>query len=131
MRIMTSGTSYVPIIRITLTVKDSIRLKPYVVDFHALQQREFIISSVTRRTKLLGLFVSTKSSWIEHRFISRFARFHCGDMRSAWSMTTLTANAVSKFLKLKLLPSRRSIRMTTETTNDFILRQQTSERLLQ
>src|SRR3569832_862396 len=40
MRIVTRDAAYVSIVRITLAVKDTIRLKANVVDPHTLQQRQ-------------------------------------------------------------------------------------------
>ena len=59
-RVVARDTAYVPIIRITFAVEDSIRLKAHVVDFHALQQRELLRAAMTRGAELLRQFIAAQ-----------------------------------------------------------------------
>ena len=67
MRIVTRDTTYLALVRVTLTVENSIRLKSNVVDLHALQQRELIAATMTRGAKLLRQLVATQPPGIENR----------------------------------------------------------------
>src|SRR6476469_2037840 len=103
MRVVTSRASDISIIRITLTVKDTIRLKAHVIDFHCMQHRELIVAPVTSRTKRLILFFSTEPSRTEYRFVPRFTGLHRRNMGGTRPMTTLATNAMGQLLQLEFL----------------------------
>jgi hypothetical protein len=63
-RIVTGRAAYVPIVRITLAVKNTVRLKTHVVDFHALQQRKLFSPTMTPSAKLLRQLIATQQSGI-------------------------------------------------------------------
>src|SRR5215213_5804404 len=132
MRIVTSRTAYVPIIRITLAVKDTIRLKTHVVDFHALQQRELLSATMTRCAKLLRQFIATQQSRIVDRLRRSFACFDRRDVLSAGTMTSLTPNSVCKLIETQLRTAdNRTRRVTTETIRHLVRRQQAADSVSQ
>ena len=53
MRIMTCDTANSAVVRIALTQKNSVRLKPNVVELHFLQRREFFRAAMTRSAEPL------------------------------------------------------------------------------
>src|SRR5689334_24993452 len=93
-RIVTSRAAYIPIVRITLAVKDTVRLKTHVVDFHALQQRKLFRATMARRAKLLRQFIATQQPGIVDRLRRCFACFDSRDVLSAWTMTSFATHAV-------------------------------------
>src|SRR5215470_972357 len=125
-RVVTRDTAYVPIVRITLAVKNTVRLKAHVVDFHALQQRKLFRAPMTRRAKLLRQLIATQQPGIVNRLRRRFACFDGRDVLPAWSMTRLTTHAMRKLFKLDLRTAEHSCRrVTTKTARYLVRRQQT------
>ena len=101
-RIVTGDTTYLALVRITLAVKNAIRLKTNVVDAHALQQRELIAATMTRSAKLLRQLVATQPPGIEDRRPARLSIFDRRNVPAAWSMTTFAAHAMREIFKPKL-----------------------------
>src|SRR5688500_15260355 len=102
MRIVTGDTTYLALIRVTLAVKNPVRLETNVVDLHALQQRELIAAAMTRGAKLLPQLIAAQTARIENRRPPRLPVFDCRDVSSAWSMTTLAAHAMRKIFQPQL-----------------------------
>src|SRR5574338_289344 len=96
MRVVTGRTTYLPIIRITLTVKDAIRLKANVVDFHALQQRELISAAMTQSAKLLRQFITAQQFRIVDAGGRQFTFSDSRDVLAAWTMTALATDPMRK-----------------------------------
>src|SRR6185369_15275767 len=123
-RVVTRNTAYLSIVRITLAVENTIRLKTNVVDLHTLQQRELFSAAMTRRTKLLRQFITTHQPGIEDRLRWCFACFDGRDVLSAWSMTGLATHAVRELFETQLRATGNCTRrMTTKTTRHLVRRQ--------
>src|ERR1044071_7516443 len=101
-RIVTRRAAYPAIIRITLAVKNTVRLKTHVVDFHALQQRKLFRATMTRCAKLLRQLIATQQPGIVDRLRRCFACFDGRDVLSAWSMTCFTSHSMSKLVQTQL-----------------------------
>src|ERR1041385_198583 len=101
-RIVARRAAYPAIIRITLAVKNTVRLKTHIVDFHALQQRKLFRTTMTRRAKLLRQLIATQQSGIVNRLRRRFACFDGRDVLSAWTMTRFTAHPMRKLIQTQL-----------------------------
>ena len=99
MRVVTRDTAYVSIVRITLAVKNPVRLKAHVVDLHTVQQRELFGATMTCGAKVLRQFIATKQSGIVNRLCRRVACFDSRDVLSAWTMTSFATYAVRKLVE--------------------------------
>ena len=85
-------------------MKDSVRLKANVVDLHALEQSEFIVSAMTRAAKILRQLVAAQSARVENELRAGFTRLSHRGMLSSGTVTRLTADSQRSFLKLTLPP---------------------------
>jgi len=63
--IVTARAAYAAVIRITLAVKDAVRLKADIVDLHAPEKAKLIAAAMTRGAKFLGQFIATKSTGVK------------------------------------------------------------------
>src|SRR6185437_13597624 len=125
MRIVTRRAAYPAIIRITLAVKNTIRLETHVVDFHALQQRKLFRAAMARRAKLLRQLIATQQAGIVDRLRGRVAGFDGGDVLSAWTMTRFASDSMCKLIQPQLGTAKnRTRRVTTETTRHLLVSQQ-------
>jgi len=59
--IVAGGAGYAAIIRVTLAVKDAVRLKADIVNLHAAQQTEFIATAMTSGAKFLSQFIAAEA----------------------------------------------------------------------
>jgi hypothetical protein len=98
-RVVTRNAAYISIIRITLAVEDTVRLKTNVVDFHTLQQRKLIGATMTGTAKVLCKLIAAEQSGIVDRLGRRIACFRRRDVPSSWSMTAFAAHAVRKIVE--------------------------------
>src|SRR6185369_7663523 len=122
-RVVTRRTAYVSIVRITLAVKNTIRLEANIVDLHALQQRELFGATMTCSAELLRQLVATHQPGIEDRLRRRIACFDRRDVFSAWSMTSLTTHSVREFLETQLRTAEdRGRCVTTKTIRNLVRR---------
>jgi hypothetical protein len=102
MRVVTRNAAYFSIVRITLAVENTIRLKTNIVDLHTLQQREFLSATVACSAKVLRQFIAPEQSGIVDGLCRCIARFDRCDVRSTWSMTSFAAYTVRKFIEPEL-----------------------------
>ncbi len=63
--IVAARAGYAAIIRVTLTVKDAVRLKANIVNLHAAQQTELIATAMTGGAKFLSQFITAESGRVE------------------------------------------------------------------
>ena len=101
-RVVTRNTAYISIVRITLAVENTIRLKTNVVELHTVQQREFFSATVTRGAEVLRQFIAIEQSGIVDRLGGRVACLDCRDVSSARTMTGFTTDAVCQFVEPEL-----------------------------
>src|SRR5215212_3646710 len=131
-RVMTGRAAYLPIVRITLAVKNTVGLKTHVVDVHALQQRKLLCAAMTRSTELLGQFIATQQTGIVDRLCRCFACFDGRDVLSAGTMTSFAAHTVRKLIQMQLRAAGNRTRcVTTETTRHLVGRQQATDSFVQ
>src|SRR5689334_13397978 len=120
-RIVTSRAADVSIVRITLAVENTVRLKTHVVDFHALQQRKLFRAAMARRAKLLRQFITTQQSGVVDRLRRCFACFDSRDVLPAWTMTSFATHAMYKLIQTQLrTTNNRTRRVTTETIRHLV-----------
>src|ERR1044071_9541945 len=93
-RIVTRRAAYPAIIRITLAVKNTVRLKTHVVDFHALQQRKLFRATMTRCAKLLRQLIATQLLGLVNRLRWGVACFDRREVLSTWTMTCFASHTV-------------------------------------
>jgi hypothetical protein len=63
--IVAARAGYAAIIRVTLTVKDAVRLKADIVNLHAAQQTELIATAMTGGAKFLSQFITAEARRVE------------------------------------------------------------------
>jgi hypothetical protein len=118
---MTRRAAYVSIVRITLAVEDTIRLKTNVVDLHTLQQREFFSATMTCSAKALRQLIAVEQSGIVDGLVWRVTCFDGRDVSSPWSMTSFAAYAVGKIVQTKLRARNYGARrVATKAVGNFI-----------
>src|SRR5689334_1849345 len=101
-RIVTRRTAYPAIVRVTLAVKNPVRLKTHVVDLHALQQRKLFRTTMTRSAKLLRQLIATQQAGIVNRLRGCVASFDGRDVLSAWTMTRFATHPMCKLVQTQL-----------------------------
>src|ERR1044072_1887572 len=94
LRIVTRDAADISIVRITLALKNPVRLKTNVVDFQTLQQRKLFRAAMTRCTKMLRQLIATEQTGIVNRLRRRIAFLHRRDMSPTWSMTSFASHSV-------------------------------------
>jgi hypothetical protein len=91
---MTRRAANPSIVRITLAVKNAVRLKTYVVDFQTLQQRELFSATMTSGAEVLRQLIATQEFGIVNRLLGRLAFFDGGNVRAPGTVARFAAHAV-------------------------------------
>src|SRR5262249_28372353 len=129
--IVAGRAGYATIIRVTLAMKDAVRLKADIVNFHAAQQTELIAAAMTSGAQFLSQFITAEAGRVEDQLPSRLALPDCLDMSGPRAVTGFTMNAGNHLLKTDFSAPDAARRMTSETIASLRLSQAAAQRFLQ
>src|SRR5436305_8593723 len=91
-RIVAGRATYAAVIRVTLAVEDTVRLKADVVDLHRLENAKLIVASMTGGTKVLRQLVAAEAFGIVNQVRAGITLLGRRDMRASRSMTSFAAD---------------------------------------